>query len=287
MDPMIIPIPGFSEPFASLSHLLAAGLALVGVVLLMRKAHGNPGRISSIIIYTVGLVFLFSMSGVYHLLDPHGFARLVLRRLDHAGIWVLIAGTFTPIHIILFRNHWRWAILLIVWAIAITSLVLESVFFDSFPEWLSLTLYLGLGWIGAVSGFQFHRRYQDKSLNYLIMGGVFYSIGAIIDFLKAPVLWAGVIGPHEVFHIFVILGALTHWRFIYHWAHYPLQEVIYFHVQVFPNNKYIAKALREPIRIESDSLDILKKTVTQEVRKRYHKDHRPLIHLRYFNEEFL
>ncbi len=282
---MIIPIPGFSEPFASLSHLFAAALALVGVGFLIRKAQGNPGRISAIIIYTIGLVFLFSMSGVYHLLDPNGVARNVLRRLDHAGIWVLIAATFTPIHIILFRSGWRWAILLLVWPIAITGLVLEVVFFDSFPEWLSLTLYLGLGWIGALTGIQFHRRYQDKSLNLLILGGVFYSIGAVIDFMKGPPPWPGIMGAHELFHIFVMFGAVAHWRFIYHWAHYPLREVIEFHVQIFPDNKFIAKARREAIRIESDSLEILKLSVSNEVRKRFHKDHTPRIHLKYSHEE--
>lgn len=284
---MINPIPGFSEPFASLSHLLAAGLSFVGVGFLIHKGRGNPGRVSAIIIYTIGLVFLFSMSGVYHLLDPNGVARQVLRRLDHAGIWVLIAGTFTPIHIILFRSGWRWAVLLLVWPIAITGLVLEAVFFDSFPEWLSLSLYLGLGWIGALTGIQFHKRYQDKSLNLLISGGVFYSIGALIDFAKAPVLWPGVLGAHELFHIFVIFGAVAHWRFIYHWANYPLREVIQFHVQIFPGNKFIAKAQSESIRVESNSLEALKLSVTHEVRKRYHKDHTPQIHLRYFNEEFI
>ncbi|OQW49137.1 MAG: hypothetical protein A4S09_03480 [Proteobacteria bacterium SG_bin7] len=284
---MINPIPGFSEPFASLSHLLAAGLAFCGVGFLIRKGRGSAGRISAIIIYTIGLVFLFSMSGVYHLLDPNGLARFVFRRLDHAGIWVLIAATFTPIHIILFRSGWRWAILLLVWPIAITGLVLEVVFFDSFPEWLSLSLYLGLGWIGALSGMQFHKRYQDKSLNLLILGGLFYSIGAVIDFIKTPVLWPGVLNAHELFHVFVIFGAIAHWRFIYHWANYPLREVIQFHVHIFPDNKFIAKAQSESIRIESDSLEMLKLSVANEVRKRYHKDHTPQIHLRYFNEEFI
>ncbi len=283
----MISILGFSDPFSSLTHLLAAFVALYGVVFLYQRSRGNPGRVSAIIIYTISLVFLFSMSGVYHLLDPNGLARMVLRRLDHAGIWVLIAGTFTPIHIILFRGHWRWFILSLVWVVAITGLVLEVIFFDSFPELLALSLYLSLGWIGALSGIQFHRRYQDKTLNLLILGGIFYSVGAIIDFLKFPVLWSGVIEAHEIFHVFVILGAFAHWRFIYHWANYPLREVVQFHVQMFPNNMYIAKAKRESIRVEAQSLPELKSLVAIAVRERYHRDYKPQIHLRYFQEELL
>ncbi|MDH5731356.1 MAG: hemolysin III family protein [Gammaproteobacteria bacterium] len=147
----ILSIPGFSEPMSSLTHLLAAVLALVGGYFLLRRGHGNSLRVFSLLLYTFALIFLFSMSGVYHLLDPEGGPRQVLQRLDHAAIWLLIAGTFTPIHMILFRGAWRWGVLLLVWFIAITGLILEIIFFKQIAEWLSLSFYLGLGWIGIAT----------------------------------------------------------------------------------------------------------------------------------------
>lgn len=283
----IIEVPGFSEPFSSISHLIAAFVALYGIGFLWHKGKGNPARITALIIYTFALVFLFSMSGIYHLLDPASFSRQVFKRLDHAGIWVLIAGSFTPIHMILFRSYLRWSVLLFVWAIAITGLVLEIVFFDTFPEWLSLTLYLSLGWVGAISGVSFHNRYKDVSLKWLILGGVAYSVGAVFDFIKWPNIISGVIGPHEIFHVGVILGGFFHWRFIDLWAHHPLRDTIVFNVGIFPNNRFVAKAVREPIEVESNSLENIKVLIKAAVVAKYHRSVDPIIHLKYSQEELL
>ena len=107
---MIQPIPGFSEPFSSLSHLLAAGMfAALGLYLLYRNG-GNRGRILGLSVFVFSCVFLLSMSGVFHLLQPGGAGRDVLQRLDHAAIFVLIAGTFTPLHMMLFQGWRRWGI---------------------------------------------------------------------------------------------------------------------------------------------------------------------------------
>jgi channel protein (hemolysin III family) len=100
-----IPFLGFTDPVSSWSHLLAAVAFFIGAFLLCHRGRGNAARVTSLIVFSLSLVFLFSMSGVFHLLERGGTARAVLQRLDHAGIWVLIAGTFTPIHTILFRVH--------------------------------------------------------------------------------------------------------------------------------------------------------------------------------------
>ena len=102
-----IPFIGFSDPISSWSHLLAAPVAFLGGYFLFKRGRGNKVRLFALGLYTFSLIFLFSMSGVYHLLDRGGAARSVLQRLDYAGIWILIAGTFTPIHTILFRKAWR------------------------------------------------------------------------------------------------------------------------------------------------------------------------------------
>ena len=283
----MIPIPGFSEPFSCWSHFIPAALSAVGLYFLLQRGKGSKGRISSLIIFSFSLVFLFSMSGVYHLLEPGGVPRAVFQKLDHAAIWVLIAGTFTPIHAILFRGAWRWGILMLVWFIAITGLVLEVVFFSSIPEWMTLSFFLGLGWIGVISGWKFKKIFGDDSSRLLLLGGIFYSIGAVMEFLRWPDLIPGIIGPHEVFHIFVIGGALSHWLFVYRWAAHPIRNTITFHIKVFPENKYFAKAIGESLELEASSLEDLREDIKTEVDVSFHKSLRPKIHLKYFNEEIL
>ncbi|MGE0763952.1 MAG: hemolysin III family protein [Bdellovibrionales bacterium] len=282
-----LPFWGFSDPFSSWTHLLAGGVALVGSVLLYRRGRGSGARLWALCIYSFSLVFLYSMSGVYHLLEPGGAARAVLQRLDHAGIWVLIAGTFTPVHVILFRGPWRWLILLLIWVIAITGLVLEVIFFTSFPQWLILTLFLGLGWMGVLTGYKFRTSFRGESLHNLLMGGICYSVGAIIDFLNGPTFWPQVLGAHEIFHIFVIMGSFYHWRFIYQWAAHPVANTITFRVTIFPHPRYVAEATSDHLRLEAESLDELKKMIVENVRAKYHKSIQPQIHLKYFQEETL
>ena len=211
----ITSIPGFSEPFSSLSHLLAAGIFLGLSIWLIVRGRGHGARILGLVVFSLSVVFLLAMSGVFHLLEPGGTPRAVLQRLDHAAIFSLIAGTFTPIHGILFKRSLRWAVLLFVWITAITGITLKTIFFNDVPEWLSLILYLGLGWVGALTGTLLYRRFDFGFIRYLVYGALAYTIGAVFEFLRMPVLIAGVIGPHEIFHVFVLLGISFHFMFIF------------------------------------------------------------------------
>ncbi|NOY16631.1 MAG: DNA-binding protein [Gammaproteobacteria bacterium] len=210
----IISIPGFSEPFSSISHLLAAMLfSLAGLVLLFRS-RGSHGRFYSISIFVFTVVFLLSMSGVFHLLEPGGEPRSIMRRLDHAAIFTLIAGTFTPIHILLFSGWRRWSVLAVVWFVAIAGISVKTVYFNELPEWVGLTLYLSMGWIGALSAVFIFHLHGGRYLVPLIAGAIAYTVGAVLEFLRMPTLIEGVIGPHELFHIFVVLGIGFHWLLI-------------------------------------------------------------------------
>ncbi len=282
-----VSIFGFYEPISSWSHLLTAFAGFIGLYFLLKRGKGNLTRQLALLVFSISIIFLFSMSGVFHLLYAPSMARDVLQRLDHAGIWTLIAGTFTPIHIILFRGPWRWIPLTAIWVMAITGLVLQVIFFTSFPQWLVLLLFLGLGWFGCFSMYKFKKLYRDPTIWFLFAGGIFYSIGAIIDFMRWPVIWLGVLGPHEIFHLFVIMGVASHWWFIYKWADHPITNDIMFLVQIFPNHKYVAEANEESIAIEASSLEDLKKQATAIVKKRFHHSIKPRIRLRYFNEEHL
>ncbi len=212
--PLIYSIPGFSEPVSSLSHLLAAGVFLVLGALLLVSHRGRMARMVGLGIYIFSCIFLLAMSGVFHLLEPGGDARAVLQRLDHAAIFVLIAGTFTPIHLLLFSGWKRWGMLLLIWTLAITGLTLKTIYFNDMPEWVGLMLYLGLGWMGGVSAWLMARHGLHHHLRPLVYGALAYSIGAVLDFLHFPTLIPGVLGPHELFHLFVLAGIAFHWALV-------------------------------------------------------------------------
>ena len=259
----IIPIPGFSEPVACWSHLFAAAGFCVFLAFLLHKAWGNSLRLSALLIYGVCAIYLFSMSGVYHLLEPGGGPRSVLQRLDHSGIWAMIAGTFTPIHIILFRAWWRWGALAFIWLVSITGLTLEVVFFTDFPEWLSLLLYLALGWFGLATFYRYIQDHEEKIARYLVFGGISYSLGGIFEFCRWPILIAGVIGPHEVFHFFVMGGAAFHGFFIFKIAALGLKKNLTFAVKNRGEMGYYVVAQGEKIKFAAPNLQEAKLGISQ------------------------
>lgn len=211
-------IPGFSDPVSSLTHLLGAGVFAWLTPSLLSKGRGDPWRVVSLGVFSFSVVLLLAISGTYHLLTPGTAGRTVLLRLDHGAIFILIAGTFTPLHGILFRGVWRWGPLVVIWMLAAAGVTLKSVFFEDVAEWLGLLFYLGMGWFGVVGGLELWRRHGFRFVRPLVLGGLAYSAGAIFEFLNWPVVVAGVLGPHEMFHVFVLLGVALHWRFVWLFA---------------------------------------------------------------------
>jgi channel protein (hemolysin III family) len=187
-----------------------AGLSLV----LLRRGRGARGRLAALAVYTFSCVFLLSMSGVYHSLTPGGAPRAVLARLDHAAIFVLIAGTYTPIIGALFVGRERWLPLVLIWLAAIAGVAIKLFYFAGLPEWVGLIFYLGLGWAGIAPGFRLWLRYGERFVRPLLWGGIAYSVGAVLEFLRRPTLVPGVIGSHEVFHLLVLVGISCHWYFV-------------------------------------------------------------------------
>ena len=208
-------IPGFSEPFNSISHLLAAVVFFIMSVPLLKSGRGNILKLITLSVFSFAGVFMLSMSGVYHLLSPGGMGSIVMQRLDHSAIFVLIVATMTPIHQILFKGFMRWGWIIIIWSIAITSLTLKTIFFTSFPEWIGLVLFLSLGWLGAVSGAILWFKKDLAFIGFLVLGGLSYTAGAVLEFLQMPVVIPGIIRAHELFHVAVIIGLFSHWKFIY------------------------------------------------------------------------
>ncbi len=214
MTPRIIPIPGFSEPISCWTHLLGAGVVAIAMWWLFARAR-RVRALWPVVIYVTGLLFMLSMSGVYHLLEPGRTPRAVLQRLDHAAIWVQIAGTFTPIHAVLCRGRWRWGFLTLIWTLAITGLTLKTVFFTDMSAWLGTSLYIGIGWLGAASAWHLVQIRGRRFARPLIAGGLWYTGGAVLEAIGWPTLIPGVLEAHELFHLAVLAGAFVHWRFIW------------------------------------------------------------------------
>jgi channel protein (hemolysin III family) len=217
-DLTILPIPGFAEPVSSFTHLGGAAVFLILAIPLLYRGRGHLGRVLSLGVFAFTCVFLLSMSGVYHLL-PHGSGgRAVLQRLDHSGIFALIAGTFTPVHAILFKGLMRWIPLFLIWAAAATGITLKTIFFTGIPNWLGLTLYLSMGWVGAAAGLIILFQFGWTFFKPLIIGAMAYTIGAAFEFLNWPVVIPGVIESHELLHVCVLVGVAYHWRFVSQFA---------------------------------------------------------------------
>ena len=210
----MLSIPGFSDPVSSLTHLTAAVVFAILGPFLVARGSGGALRVISLAVFALACVLLLSLSGVYHLLTPETAARGVLLRLDHAAIFVLIAGSFTPVHAILLRDRWHWHLLAWIWGAAIVGLTLKTVYFDSVPQWLGLMMYLGLGWLGLISTIALARRFGVRFVLPLVWGALAYTFGAVAEFLGWPVLVPGVVGPHEIFHLAVVAGISFHWAFI-------------------------------------------------------------------------
>lgn len=210
-------IPGFREPFSCLTHLVAAPVFAVLGYFLVRRGHGCWVRTGSLAIMVLSSVFLLSMSAVYHLLDQ-GAARQVMRQLDVAGVFALIAGTITPVHAILFRGVSRWAPLLLIWSAAIMGIVLRSISPYGLSEGVGAGLFLLMGWSGLVSFIILWRRYGFSFVAPLLWGGVAYTLGVGVLGLQWPTLIPGVIGPHELWHVAVLLGLSLHWKFVFRFA---------------------------------------------------------------------
>jgi channel protein (hemolysin III family) len=208
-DPILL-----ADPFAALSHLLAAPAALVLGVWLVRHTAADRAQRTAVALFAASVVLLLSSSGVYHLVTPGGGARVVLRHLDHAAIWILIAGTFTPVHVLLLRGAWRYGMLGAIWTFALVGLTLESIWLEHVPGWLTFLFYLVLGWLGAISCWRIARDRGFASVRGVLAGGVAYSIGGALDAIGHPVLIPGVVGAHELFHVAVVAGIAFHFRFV-------------------------------------------------------------------------
>jgi hemolysin III len=201
------------DPISGLSHLAAALLALVGLAWLLYLGRENPTKEAALLIYGISLVAMFSASATYHLVKAGPEIILRLRKLDHSAIFLLIAGTYTPICIYFFSGFFQWGLPVIVWTMAITGVTIKM-FMIKAPRWITAGIYLAMGWICILAIGQMVSGMPAGAIAWLIAGGLAYSVGAVVYIAKKPDFYPEVFGFHELWHIFVILGALAHFILI-------------------------------------------------------------------------
>lgn len=215
------------DPFSGFTHLAGAIASIVGLVFLILQATKYSNQMAldvvSFSIFGAGLILLYTFSSLYHLLTLGEKATTILRKLDHIMIYTLIASSYTPICLGPLLGPWGWSIFGIVWGLTLVGTILTAVWLDA-PRWLTTGIYLAMGWVVIVAIYPmitiFNQLGQVQSLWWLLAGGLFYTIGAIIYGLKWPPLKNTYFGFHEIFHIFVLLGSLSHYWFVIHYILY-------------------------------------------------------------------
>ncbi|KPJ91807.1 MAG: hemolysin III [Gammaproteobacteria bacterium SG8_15] len=192
------------ERFNSISHLIGAALALAALIVLVVFAslQGDPWKIVSFTIYGATLFLLYALSTLYHSL--HGRAKLVFQKLDHAAIYLLIAGSYTPFTLVTLRGPWGWALFGVVWALAIIGIIIDSLHRNG-PRIYQIIIYLLMGWVILVALYPLIQNLPIGGLVWLVVGGLCYTGGMVFYALDEKLNHA-----HGIWHLFVLGGSICH-----------------------------------------------------------------------------
>lgn len=202
----------FREPVSSLTHLAGALLSLIGLILLIKYSLDTSNPYNTIILAVFGIssILLYSASSTYHKCLSSEKVIKVLRRVDHSMIYVLIAGTYTPICLIALKGKIGIFLFSSIWLLAFIGILLKIVWFDA-PRWLSTGFYILMGWISIIAIVPIIKAVSIGGFMWLLAGGLFYTIGGVIYATKWPKINLKLFGFHEIFHIFIMLGSLCHY----------------------------------------------------------------------------
>ncbi len=203
-----------SEIFSFYSHLSGVIFGLFVLILLVFKTWGIWDHLIVCTVYGISLISLFAASSTYHALKVKETSSMIWRKLDHTSIFILIAGTYTPVAYIYLDGAWPWVIITSQWLIVACGIIFKFYYIHA-PRIVSPILYLLMGWMALIPMCVLWKTIPSLSLILLVSGGVSYSIGAVIYALKKPNPKPGFFGFHEIFHIFVLLGAALHFFVVY------------------------------------------------------------------------
>jgi hemolysin III len=195
----------FRKPVSGFLHLGGVILALIGSIGLVNATWHSPAKMISLIVYGGSLILMLAASTALHLTRGSPRTLLWLNRLDHATIYVVIAGTYTPFCFNLLSGALRWEILLLIWTLALAGIIYK-LFFAFSASHFSTLLYLGMGWLGGIGLVGLRTRLPIGLIGLVLTGGIVYSLGAVIFALKKPNLHR-YLSHHDLWHIFVLAGS--------------------------------------------------------------------------------
>ncbi len=207
------------DPLSGLTHFIGVLLAIVGLVFLLIRPSDTKTvwHIVTFSIFGGGMILLYSASTLYHWLPGSEKTREIFRKIDHVMIFVFIAASYTPVCLVNLRGGWGWSIFGVVWGLTIAGLFLKLFKMDA-PRILSTGIYLLMGWVMVIGIYPLVKSIDIHGLGWLALGGLSYTIGAIIYAIKKPNIFPGVFGFHEVFHVFVLLGSFCHYQMVYYYV---------------------------------------------------------------------
>jgi hemolysin III len=210
---MDLPIPGLPvrDPVSAATHLAACLFAAYAAPLLCRLAGSDRVKRLSLAVFGATAILLYAASGLYHAIPmpPDSATVDIFRRLDHSAIYLLIAGTYTPVFAVLLTGRPRTVLLTVVWLLAAAG-VASKWLLAAPPEGLEVGLYLGLGWLAVIPAHALYRAVGWRGMSWAVGGGLCYTGGAMLELAKWPVLVSGLVGWHEVFHVCVMAGTVLH-----------------------------------------------------------------------------
>ena len=206
------------DPGSALTHFIAMLTAMVAATPLLIKAASVPGtmHLKALSVFIVSMILLYAASTVYHTFDISEHVNKLLRKIDHMMISVLIAGSYTPICLLVLERRTGLIMLALVWGIAITGIIIKG-FWVFCPKWVSSVLYISMGWICVLAFSQILNNLTRAEFGWLLAGGIIYTIGGVIYALKLPIFNTKHknFGSHEIFHLFVMGGSACHFVVMY------------------------------------------------------------------------
>lgn len=203
---------GLREPFNALSHSVGILAALAGLIFLVWQAEGALATIAYAT-YGASLVFVFAASTLYHALPVSERARRVLRRVDHSAVFLVIAGTYTPVCLLALPAGWGWSLFGVVWSLTAVGIVTKNLL-PQMPRWGTVAIYLAMGWTAVVALKPMLAIFSWQALFWLFAGGIVYTLGAIVYGVRWPDPLPDHVGFHGVWHVLVLAGSLAHFVFI-------------------------------------------------------------------------
>lgn len=196
------------DPYCGLSHAAGAVLSVVALVAMLHASEGGALRTTAICVYGASLILLFTASALAHSMYCSAKMGSRLDRFDYVAIFLLIAGTYTPLCLTVLRGPWGWSLLTIEWMTALIGVIFVLIS-DSIPRWTML-LYLPMGWLAFAAGAPILRLFPIDAIIYLLLGGLLYTVGAAVFITGRPKLLPGRFGAHDLWHTMVLLAAGCH-----------------------------------------------------------------------------